>query len=75
MNPTDAQIKSLGASLGMEIGNFSSYSDGFAFTVKTELEAYKAAYKYQFLRTVVAFVPHLNLWRVNVYYKKNANEL
>lgn len=69
MEITTTQLKSLGNSLGMEISNFFDYSDGFSFTVKTELEAYKAAYKYQGLRTVVKFAPNVNLWSVQVYNK------
>lgn len=67
MSATPVQIKSLGRSLGMEIDNFTEFHDGFSFTVKTELEAYKAAYKYQPLRVVVRYAPNVGLWSVQVY--------
>ena len=41
------QIQKIETALGMKIANFAEYSDGFSFTVATELEAYKAAYAYQ----------------------------
>lgn len=66
---TPDRIKSLSNSLKMEIDNLTCYSDGFSFTVKTELQAYKAAYKYQGRRVVVKFAPNVNLWSVQVYQK------
>ena len=69
MNTTKAQIASLSNSLGFEINNFLEYHDGFSFTVDTELEAYKAAYKYQGLRTTVKYAPNINKWSVHVYKK------
>jgi hypothetical protein len=54
--------------LGMKISNFADYGDGFSFTVETELEAYKAAYKYQGVKKVVVkFAPNVNAWLVQVY--------
>jgi hypothetical protein len=54
--------------LGMKISNFADYADGFSFTVSTELEAYKAAYKYQGVKKVVVkFAPNVNAWLVQVY--------
>ena len=46
---TKKYIKSISSELKMEIANFDKHCDGFSFTVKTELEAYKAAYKYRFV--------------------------
>lgn len=66
---TEAQVKLLGQSLGMEISNFLTYSDGFSFTVATELEAYKAAYQYQDNRVAVKFAPNVGLWSVQIYTK------
>lgn len=65
--PTMRQVKALGDSLGIEISNFFMYSDGFSFTVGTELEAYKVAYKYQPTRTVVRFAPNVGKWSVQIY--------
>ena len=64
---TPLQLKQLQNVLGMEISNFFDYSDGFSFTVKTELEAYKAAYRYQGCKTVVRYAPNVELWSVQVY--------
>jgi hypothetical protein len=65
---TDAQVLSLGNSIGMSIDNFAQYHDGFSFTVETELEAYKAAYKYQGCKKVVVkYAPNVYLWSVQIY--------
>lgn len=64
---TNAQIESLNRSLGVNVSNLFDYHDGFSFTVKTELEAYKAAHKYQNLRTVVRFAPNVSMWSVQIY--------
>jgi len=64
---TTTQLKQLQSVLGMEISNFFDYSDGFSFTVKTELEAYKAAYKYQGCEAVVKYSPNVEMWSVQVY--------
>lgn len=54
--------------LEMKVSNFLKYDDGFSFTVNTELEAYKAAHKYQFAKeTKVSFAPNVNKWSVSVY--------
>lgn len=68
---TAMQIKSLEKNLGMKIDNFSEYSDGFSFTVQTELEAYKAAFKYRGCEnTWVKYAPNVSAWSVQVYTKK-----
>ena len=55
-------------SLDTEISNFAKYHDGFSFTVATELEAYKAAHKYQGVTwTTVAEAPNVNAWLVQIY--------
>lgn len=58
--------------LGFEVGNFASYSDGFSFTVETELNAYKATYKYHGPnnRLVVKYAPNINKWLVQLYEVK-----
>lgn len=62
--------KSLARNLGMEIFDLFTYHDGFSFSVNTELEAYKAAYKYQTLKTVVSYAPGVQMWRIRVYKNK-----
>jgi hypothetical protein len=69
---TDKQIarmeKSLSNDLNTKVTNFSDFSDGFSFTVETELDAYKAAHKYQFCReTSVKEAPAVDGWLVQVY--------
>jgi len=56
--------------LRIKIDNFADYPDGFSFTVKTELEAYKSAYKYRTLRTVVKYAPAVEAWLVQIYNNK-----
>lgn len=68
----DRQAKSVGSSLGMKVANFWRFSETiFSFTVETELEAYKAAYKYQGpkMQTEVRPAPNVNAWHVTI--KKN----
>jgi hypothetical protein len=75
--PTDSQVKSLGHSIGVEIDNLNEYHDGFSFTVKTELDAYKAAHKYQgpaIDRTVVRPAPNVGGWSVHIYRKPAVTE-
>lgn len=72
MNQRDKEL-SLGKSLGMKIENLTMYDDGFSFTVQTEHEAYKAAYRYQgpgIEKTVVREAPNVNAWSVQVYKKE-----
>lgn len=64
---TPTQLKQLESVLGMKISNFFDYSDGFSFTVVTELEAYKAAYKYKGCNVVVKYAPNVEMWSVQVY--------
>lgn len=78
MNPTPKQISRtravLSVSFGCIVTNLAFYHDGFSFTVPTELDAYKVAYKYQgpgIDRTVVKFAPNVNLWSVQIYNKEN----
>ncbi len=60
--------KSLSNDLNTQVSNLADYSDGFSFTVETELAAYKAAHKYQFCKkTVVEEAPPVNGWLVQVY--------
>lgn len=72
LNPTAKQIeqreKTLSNDLGMEIDRLTYYADGFSFTVETELEAYKAAYKYQHRQNVHVVKPdYSNDWLVHIY--------
>lgn len=69
---TEAQVnqmsKKVSSSIEMNIDNFATYHDGFSFTVLTELEAYKAAYKYQGCKKVVVKeAVNVNAWLVQVY--------
>ena len=60
--------RSLSRSIGVKISNLNDYSDGFSFTVETELEAYKAAYKYKHAKNcVVSEAPNISAWAVQVY--------
>lgn len=52
---------------GIKTDNFQKYHNGFSFTTETELDAYKAAYRYQRLRVVVREAPNINGWLVQVY--------
>lgn len=73
MNQSDKE-NSLGKTLGVKISNLSMYDCGFSFTVQTELEAYKAAYRYQgpgIEKTVVREAPNVNAWSIHVYKKTN----
>ena len=58
---------------GIETDNFYNYgATGFSFTTKTELDAYKAAYKYQgYKRAVVTEAPNVGGWLVQVYTIEN----
>ena len=63
--------KSLSTEWGFQVSNFAKYSHGFSFTVPTELDAYKAAHKYQFAKeTVVKEAPNVKSWLVQVYSKE-----
>lgn len=71
---TDKQIarmeKSLSNELDTKVTNFADFSDGISFTVETELDAYKAAHKYQFCKkTSVKEAPAVSGWLVQVYQK------
>jgi hypothetical protein len=69
MNEREA-ARRISSDLGIAVDNFADYSDGFSFTVTTELEAYKAAYKYQgSKRVVVKEAPIVSGWLVQVYSK------
>lgn len=59
----------IGDALGFRIENLAQYRDGFSFTTDTELEAYKAAYKYHGPnnRLVVRFAPNVGKWSVQLY--------
>jgi len=61
--------KSLSELSRTDIQNYEKYSDGFSFTVLSELAAYKAAYQYQPAKTVVRFAPNVNAWLVQIYTK------
>ena len=53
---------------GIKTSDFMKYFDGFSFTVKTELDAYKAAYKYQGCKSVsVKEATNIGAWLVQVY--------
>lgn len=72
LNPTPAQItrmeQSLSADFKTTVSNFTTYHDGFSFTVPTELDAYKAAYKYQGCKQVIVReAPNVSAWSVQVY--------
>lgn len=71
-NVTEAQVtrmeKSLSSDLKAQVANLATFHDGFSFTVPTELDAYKAAYKYQGCkRVVVKEAVNVGLWLVQVY--------
>jgi hypothetical protein len=59
----------ISTALGFQVGNFVSFHDGFAFTVDSELNAYKAAYKYHGPnnRLVVKYAPNVEKWHVSLY--------
>ena len=66
-NLIDRAAKSVGREVGAEVSNFAWNADGFSFTVATELEAYKAAYKYRYAKEVlVKHAPHIGAWFVRV---------
>lgn len=54
--------------LKFKIENFNKYYNGFSFTVKTELNAYKSAYIYRYCKKVtVKFSENLKAWSISVY--------
>lgn len=74
MSKTNQEIKteraeqSISAVLGIQISNFGKHADGFSFTVQTEFEAYKAAYKYRYSKRVyVTEAPNVKAWLVQVW--------
>jgi hypothetical protein len=65
----EAELR-IGKDLHCYVSNFAEFSDGFSFTVVNELDAYKAAYKYQGVKkTVVKYAPNINMWLIQVYSK------
>lgn len=50
-------------------------STGFSFTVKSEIDAYKASYEYQraqsTLRVEVRYAANADAWRISVYTAKS----
>lgn len=72
LNPTLKQIERMEETLSdefeMKISNLAYHHDGISFTVETELEAYKAAYKYQFRpEVIVKEATNIEAWLVQVY--------
>ncbi|UIW11531.1 MAG: hypothetical protein [Enterobacter phage ENC7] len=62
--------KNIAAVVGCEVANAERYDNGFSFCVATELEAYKAAYKYRTMPMVnVTYAPNIEMWLVQVYNK------
>ena len=60
--------KSLSHDLCMTVTNYAKYYDGFSFCVSTELEAYKAVYKYRYCKdTHVSQAPNISKWCVKIY--------
>ena len=58
----------VGMSVGCQVFDFYKYHDGFSFTVETELQAYRAAWKYCFgSRPKVSEAPNVGRWSVRVY--------
>ena len=56
--------------VGMKISDFGEYSDGFSFTVTTELEAYKAAYALRELGwTSVRKLESNDMWYIQLIKK------
>lgn len=69
MNATEA-ARRISVDLRIKVSNFFDYHNGFSFTVPTELEAYKAAYKYQGVKQVIVReAPSVNAWSVQVITK------
>jgi len=67
INPQTAEQR-IGSRLGFPIANFAAFFDGFSFTTETELQAYKAAYKYRYSsRTVVSEAKGVGAWLVQVW--------
>lgn len=68
---TPERIKGiLESELGHKVLDVLDYSDGFSFGCETELQAYKAAYRYRFTgRIEVKFAPNCGQWRVSIYLK------
>lgn len=53
---------------GVAVSNFCQHSNGITFTVESELDAYKAAYKYRYCKkTNVNFSEDIGAWVVQVY--------
>lgn len=76
INPTPTQItrmeQSLSSELKMQVSNLLTYHDGFSFTVPTEFDAYKAAYKYQGSKQVIVReAPNVSAWSVQIYKEAN----
>ncbi len=71
---TNQQRRSIEIALGdIKIDNFNMYHEGFSFTTKTELDAYKAAYKYKGCKNVVVKeAPNVKAWLVQVYTAMNS---
>ena len=62
--------KLMSKDLGVKISNYEEYWDGFSFTVKAELNAYKAAYKYAYRKRVIVLeAPHIKSWTVQIFGK------
>ncbi len=55
------------AEMGIKVFNRQTQKYGFSFTVATELEAYKAAYKLQFRANETVVKSIKNEWAVEVY--------
>ncbi|QFR55766.1 hypothetical protein JC221_120 [Yersinia phage JC221] len=56
--------------VGCEVLESEKYDNGFSFCVKTELDAYKAAYKYRTMPMVnVLYSENVKMWVVQVYNK------
>ena len=67
--------KKLSHQYGFQV--FDAYDDysAFSFTVMTELEAYKAAYKNQTLKVRVEYAPNVKRWHVTVFKNEFAKKM
>ena len=65
MSEETANVR-LTTTLGCFVLHYNDHSDGFSFTVPSELEAYRCAYKYQPHKTVVREAPNVGRWLVHV---------
>jgi hypothetical protein len=64
-------IRRIEQETGCAIRNFADYGDGFSFTVKAELDAYKSAYKYRYCpRVKVEYSANIGEWVVAIYSQK-----